>query len=128
MLCGFQDLQQCDQPIGEDPRSVFLKMLKKTFSSQNVWSNRFLLLGVFVLLGLVFQWVSLHFGYKRYLLSFETLLAFLIFSQGFKWLGVAGFVASIGQEIFLGMTSIFYLFDYAQIQTIAEFVFEAKLT
>lgn len=114
--------------MAEDPCSALLKMLNKTLAPQNIWGNRLLLLGLFLLLGLVFQWVSLHFGYKRYLLNFETLLAFLIFSQGFRWLGLAGFIASIGQEIFLGMTSVFYLFDYAQIQTIAGFVFEAKLS
>lgn len=83
---------------------------------------------IFLSLSIIFQWTSLHFGYKRYFFNAELLLSFFLISVNTRLLGTIVFFFAIFQEIFLGMTSIFYLFNYAQIKTIASFIFEAKIT
>ncbi|MBJ2144273.1 sulfatase-like hydrolase/transferase [Delftia acidovorans] len=93
---------------------------------RSIDTSKWLLLAIFLLLNGLFQWASIHFGYKRYFISAEIFLAFLIVSLGIKWIGSAIFIFSVFQEIFLGMTKVFYLFNYSQISTIASFAFEAK--
>lgn len=77
-------------------------------------------------LGCILEWVSFHFGYKRYFISIEFLSAFLVAAAGWRWLGAIIFIAAIGWEAILGASSVLFFFNYSQIQTIARFVFEAK--
>lgn len=88
--------------------------------------SRWLLLVFFFAINGIFQWASIHFGYKRYSISTEILASFFLISLGFTWMGSAAFIFSIFQEIFLGMTKVFYLFNYSQLSTVASFTFEAK--
>ncbi|WP_144425102.1 sulfatase-like hydrolase/transferase [Acidovorax sp. MR-S7] len=74
----------------------------------------------------MFEWVSIHFGYKRYLISLELLLAFIVAAFGWWWLGGVIFFLAIGWEAILGASSILFLFDYSQFKTIAKFIFEAR--
>lgn len=93
---------------------------------QTIDAPKWLLLAIFIALNGLFQWISIHFGYKRYFISAEIFLSFFLVAIGFKWIGSAAFIFSISQEIFLGMTKVFYLFNYSQISTITSFAFEAK--
>ncbi|MCB4788973.1 sulfatase-like hydrolase/transferase [Delftia sp. Lp-1] len=90
------------------------------------WKSQALFFLILSISSIAFQCASIYFGYKRYLFNLETILSFLIFSMGYRWFATIIFIASVFQEIFLGMASILYLFDYSQIKTIAGFIFEAK--
>ncbi|UJW80185.1 sulfatase-like hydrolase/transferase [Hydrogenophaga sp. SL48] len=87
----------------------------------------FALIG-FVVFSLVFQWASLHFGFKRYLLSAEMLMAMLLFVMGLRWLGVALFLVTAGLEMALGAITVFRLIDIGQVLDIAEYLFEARVS
>lgn len=82
----------------------------------------------FVVLSMVFQWASLHFGFKRYLMSAEMMMALLLFVMGLRWLGVALFLATAGMEMTLGATTVFRLIDIGQVGDIAEYLFEARIS
>lgn len=87
-----------------------------------------LALAAYLLLGLLFQWTSLHFGFKRYLLNAEMLMAMLLFVAGWRWLGVLVFLAAVCLELTLGATSVFRLIDIAQVGDMAGYLLEAKGT
>ncbi|EWS65913.1 Phosphoglycerol transferase, alkaline phosphatase superfamily [Hydrogenophaga sp. T4] len=101
-------------------------MLKSNFNPENVWGRCLLLALVYAILALIFQWASLHFGYKRHFLNAEILIAFMVFAMGFRWLSLLIFIGAIALELSLGLTTILYLFDYSQIMDIAGFALEAK--
>ncbi|MBT9552421.1 MAG: hypothetical protein IV088_16340 [Hydrogenophaga sp.] len=82
----------------------------------------------FAVLSLMFQWASLHFGFKRYLLSAEMLMALLLFVMGLRWLGIGLFLATAGLEMALGATAVFRLIDIGQVLDIAEYLFEARVS
>lgn len=73
------------------------------------------------------QWVSIVFGYKRYLFNFELSLAFIFIFFGYKIIGGLFYIFSIIQEIALGMSSVFNFSNYSQITSIAEFLPEANI-
>lgn len=81
-----------------------------------------------VVLSLLFQWASVHFGFKRYLMSAEMMMALLLFVMGLRWLGVALFLATAGIEMALGATTVFRLIDIGQVKDIAEYLFEARVS
>lgn len=83
-------------------------------------------LAAYVVLSLIFQWASLHFGYKRHLLNAEMLMAMLLFVMGLRWLGVALFLVTVCLEMALGATTVFRLIDIGQVWDIAEYLFEAR--
>lgn len=83
-------------------------------------------LAAYVVLSLIFQWTSLHFGYKRHLLNAEMLMAMLLFVMGLRWLGVALFLVTVCLEMALGATTVFRLIDIGQVWDIAEYLFEAR--
>ena len=87
-----------------------------------------LTLGLFLFLNLLFQAISLHFGYKRNLLNAEMLFAFFLISLNLQIAGIVVFLISIGLEILLGIASVFYLFNAAQVWDMTEFIFEARHT
>ena len=87
-----------------------------------------LALAAYLLLGLLFQWTSLHFGFKRYLLNAEMLMAMLLFVAGWRWLGVLVFFAAVCLELTLGATSVFRLIEVAQVGDMAGYLLEAKGT
>lgn len=101
-------------------------MFKKIFETDSAWSRSLLLVFVYIVLALLFQWASLHFGYKRHFFNAEMLLAFMVFAMGFRVLGFVVFIVAIAMELSLGVTTILYLFDYTQIIDIAGFALEAK--
>lgn len=85
-----------------------------------------LLVAIYLLLNLVFQGVSFHFEYKRYLFSAELLLAFFFFALRLNWLGGVALVGAVILEMAIGLSSMFPLFEVAQLWDMAEFVFEAR--
>lgn len=87
-----------------------------------------LALAAYLLLGLLFQWTSLHFGFKRYLLNAEMLMAMLLFVAGWRWLGVLVFLAAVCLELTLGATTVFRLIEIAQVGDMAGYLLEAKGT
>ena len=90
--------------------------------------NELLIFVVAVLaLSALLQWASSYLGYKRYFLSVELVFAFALYFVGAKWLAIFAAIAAIAQELFLGMASILYLFDYDQVLTISGFAFDANL-
>lgn len=101
-------------------------MLKRILNPEDNWTKCLWVLLVYTALALLFQWGSLHFGYKRHFFNAEMLFAFMLFAMGFRWLGVLAFAISIALELSLGITSILFLFDYAQIGDIAGFVLETN--
>ncbi|MCB4362600.1 hypothetical protein KIH07_02565 [Hydrogenophaga taeniospiralis] len=94
--------------------------------SKVAWHRYLLLLAIYALLGLLFQGLSLYFGYKRHLFSAEMLLAFFLLAAGLRFFGVVAFIFAVASELSLGMSSIFYLFELGQIWDMAEFLFEAR--
>lgn len=85
-----------------------------------------LLLVLYVLINLVFQGVSFYFEYKRYFFSAEILLALLLFALRLNWAGSVALVGAVILEMALGLSSMFPLFEGAQLWDMVEFVFEAK--
>ncbi|MDR2332932.1 MAG: sulfatase-like hydrolase/transferase [Burkholderiaceae bacterium] len=92
----------------------------------NYWKNLCVWLVILASLSILLEWISLYFGYKRYAISVEMLLAFFLSSLGFFWLGLLVFSLAISVEIVLGVSSVLFLFDYDQVKTIVGFIFEAK--
>ncbi|PKO29841.1 MAG: hypothetical protein CVU36_11050 [Betaproteobacteria bacterium HGW-Betaproteobacteria-9] len=82
--------------------------------------------GAFVLLSLVFHWASLHFGFKRYLLSAEMFLAMTLFAVGLRWLGLTLFLVTACLEMTLGAITMFRLIDIGQVGDIGEYLLEAR--
>ena len=92
----------------------------------NIWGGLAGFLLIILILGGVLEWISVYFGYKRYYLSVELLLAFFISALGYFWIGCIVFMVALAWEVVLGAASILYLFDYSQILTIVGFLFQAK--
>jgi hypothetical protein len=85
-----------------------------------------LTVGLYLLLSFVFQGLSFYFGYKRYLLGAEILLALLLFTLGWRRLGAFALVSAIALELALGLSSVFYLFEKEQLWDMMEFLFQAR--
>lgn len=90
------------------------------------WRSVAVLLCLYLALGLLFQGLSLHFGYHRHFLSAEVLGGLLLLAMGWRWLGAGCLLAAIGLELALGLTSVFYLFDPGQLLDMSEYLFEAR--
>jgi hypothetical protein len=88
---------------------------------------RVLALGALVCVGALFQWASLYFGYKRYLISWEMVLAVFLFAAGLRLLGMVAGVAAVGLEAALGTTSVLRLIDANQVWDVAEYLLDARL-
>jgi Sulfatase len=80
----------------------------------------------FVLLNSIFQYVALRFGYKRYFLNAELLVAALAVSLRFRWIGVLIFLAATSLEILLGLTDVFHFMDVREAMDMMEFTFLAR--
>ncbi len=89
-------------------------------------ARTFFALFALLVMSLMFQWVSLHFGYKRHLLSAELLMSVVLFAIGLRWLGVALFLVMVCLEMALGATTVFRLIDIAQVGDIGEYLLEAR--
>jgi hypothetical protein len=89
---------------------------------------RLLSLAALLSLMLLFQWTSLYFGYKRYLISAEILLGLVLFLMGLRWLGLGVFLVAVCLEATLGTTTVLRLIDVNQVWDVAEYLLEARLT
>lgn len=102
-------------------------MTLKDFSGRiGSWRNCIYLLVGYTILALIFQWASIHFGYKRHFYSAEMLLAFMLCAMGFGWLSFVVFLLSVVLEVSLGLTTILYLFDISQVLDVAGYTLEAN--
>lgn len=93
--------------------------------SKNYWKV-WIIPGAFFIFGLFFEYLSYFFGYKRYIFSIEMYASFFFAVVGKKWIALPLFIFSIALELVLGMSSILYLFDISQVETILSFFSEAK--
>lgn len=89
-------------------------------------TNVFLLVLYYGFLNVIFQIVSLHFGFKRNLFGIELLGAFFFFSMGWRLAGFCMLLIAVVFEALLGIASIFYLFDAAQVADMLSFLLEAR--
>jgi Sulfatase len=79
-----------------------------------------------LLLNSIFQYVALRFGYKRYFLNAELLVAALAVSLRFRWIGLLIFLAATSLEILLGLTDVFHFMDVREAMDMMEFTFLAR--
>lgn len=102
------------------------EMLKNIFNRVGTWRDCLYLLIGYTILALMFQWASIHFGYKRHFYNAEMMMAFVLYAMGLRWLSVIAFLASIALEISLGLTTILYLFDLGQVLDVAGYTLETN--
>lgn len=87
---------------------------------------KLLALCAFVTICATFEWVSLYFGYKRYLVSAEMLLAVIFVVGGRPWAGLVVFMMAVVLETLLGTITILRLIDAIQVWDIAEYLLDAR--
>ncbi|MBT9552422.1 MAG: sulfatase-like hydrolase/transferase [Hydrogenophaga sp.] len=96
------------------------------FQSRMGWIKIGLALIAFILLNAIFQYVAIRFGYKRYFINAEILVAVLAFSLRCRSIGLMLFLAAVGLEIMLGLTGVFHFMDVREASDMAEFAFLAR--
>lgn len=89
----------------------------------SVWLRSVLALGCFLLLNVVFQWAAVRFGYRRYFLGAELLLAILVAGFVSRWLGIAVFLGAVALECAVGLTGVFHFTDLRESLDLLEFTF-----
>ena len=66
--------------------TIKTKSKHDSMTSENAITKIFLFL-IFLSLSAIFQWASLHFGYKRYFFNAELLISFFLISINKKLIG-----------------------------------------
>lgn len=94
--------------------------------SHSGWYQLVLALVALMLLNVIFQYVSIRFGYKRYFLNAEFLIAILVFSLKYRWFGLLLFLSAAAMEIVLGLTGVFHFLDVREALDMMEFAFLAR--
>lgn len=90
------------------------------------WIRILSALSAFVLLNAIFQYVAIRFGYKRYFISAEILVAMLAFSVRYRSIGLILLLAAVALEILVGLTGVFHFMDVREALDMAEFAFLAR--
>ncbi|WP_157576444.1 sulfatase-like hydrolase/transferase [Hydrogenophaga pseudoflava] len=90
------------------------------------WLRIVLAVIALVLLNGIFQYVALRFGYKRYFLGFELLVAVVFFALGYRWSGLLLFLSGLVLEIVLGLTGLFHFMNVREALDMAEFALLAR--
>lgn len=72
------------------------------------------------------QWLATDFGFKRYALSAESLLAVACLVAGWRWIGSLFFALSVMFESAQAGASVLKLFDVQQLWTMARYTLQAN--
>jgi hypothetical protein len=90
------------------------------------WYKLVTALVALTLLNVIFQYVAIRFGYKRYFINAEFLVSILVFGLKYRWLGLLLFLSAAALEIVLGLTGVFHFMDVREALDMMEFAFLAR--
>lgn len=102
------------------------QLVDQPVRSRMGWYKLLPALVALVLLNVIFQYVSIRFGYKRYFLNAEFLIAILVFGLRYRWFGLLLFLFAAALEIVLGLTGVFHFLDVREALDMMEFAFLAR--
>lgn len=98
----------------------------ETGRAQPPWWLHAMLLVAVAGICMLWQMLALQFGYKRYVLSVELVLALGCLVWGWRWWGTVVLVLSLVLEMALGGAAVLKLFDWQQLTTMVGFASEAN--
>lgn len=107
---------------------MFYKIFRvnKRKIAMTLWVKLFLAIIFFIILNAIFQWMAIDFGYKRYFIGAELLLAVLIFGFVNQWLGFCAFFFAVILEVAIGLTGVFHFMHLQESLDLLEFTFLAR--
>lgn len=91
-----------------------------------VWCERLVALVLLAAVSGLWHFLASYFGYKRYLISAESLLAVLVLGVGWRWVAATIFAATMALESALALVSSLKLFNIHQVFAMASFAAEAN--
>lgn len=102
------------------------QLVEQLVRSHTTWYKLVPALVALMLLNVIFQYVAIRFGYKRYFINAEFLVAILVFGLKYRWFGLLLFLSAAALEIVLGLTGVFHFLDVREALDMMEFAFLAR--